>query len=107
MHPKLTLARTAVLLAGDVKVGTVFILHTTDIATDRVILEAISAFATVGLATGITADLPESAQVMLAPLILGQACDLARALGVEVEASASADQVIHAIRHFLSHHGEL
>jgi len=38
---------------------------------------------------------------------LGKARDLARALGVEVEANASADQVIHAIRRFLSHHGEL
>jgi ribosome-binding protein aMBF1 (putative translation factor) len=38
---------------------------------------------------------------------LVQARDLARALGVEVEANASADQVIHAIRRYLSHHGEL
>ena len=38
---------------------------------------------------------------------LAKARDLARALGVEVEASASVDQVIHAIRRFLSHHREL
>ncbi|MFP5402910.1 MAG: TrkH family potassium uptake protein [Gammaproteobacteria bacterium] len=54
-----------VLSSAVVVLGTVFILHTTEIATDRVIFEVISAFATVGLSTGITADLPESAQLML------------------------------------------
>lgn len=54
-----------VLGSAVVVLGTVFILHTTEIATDRVIFEVISAFATVGLSTGITAELPESAQLML------------------------------------------
>ena len=54
-----------VLSSAVVVLGTVFILHTTEIATDRVIFEVISAFATVGLSTGITADLPDSAQLML------------------------------------------
>ncbi|MER2552328.1 MAG: hypothetical protein ABTQ28_03550 [Thauera sp.] len=38
---------------------------------------------------------------------LAKARELARALGVEVEAHASADQVIHAIRRYLSHRCEL
>lgn len=58
-----------VLGSAVVVLGTVFILHTTNIATDRVIFEVISAFATVGLSTGITAELPESAQLMLALLM--------------------------------------
>jgi trk system potassium uptake protein TrkH len=58
-----------VLGSAVVVLGTVFILHTTEIATDRVIFEVISAFATVGLSTGITAELPESAQLMLVLLM--------------------------------------
>jgi ribosome-binding protein aMBF1 (putative translation factor) len=38
---------------------------------------------------------------------LSKARELARALGVEVEVHASADEVVHAIRRYLSHHGEL
>ncbi|MCK6409225.1 hypothetical protein [Thauera sp.] len=37
---------------------------------------------------------------------LAQARELARALGVDVEANASAGQVIHAIRRYLGHRGE-
>lgn len=58
-----------VLSSAVVVLGTVFILHTTEIATDRVIFEVISAFATVGLSTGITTELPESAQLMLVLLM--------------------------------------
>ena len=58
-----------VLSSAVVVLGTVFILHTTDIPTDRVIFEVISAFATVGLSTGITTELPESAQLMLVLLM--------------------------------------
>jgi len=58
-----------VLSSAVIVLGTVFILHTTDIATDKVIFEVISAFATVGLSTGITAELPESAQLMLVLLM--------------------------------------
>lgn len=58
-----------VLSSAVVVLGTVFILHTTEIATDRVIFEVVSAFATVGLSTGITAELPESAQFMLVLLM--------------------------------------
>lgn len=58
-----------VLSSAVVVLGSVFILHTTEIATDKVIFEVISAFATVGLSTGITAELPESAQLMLVLLM--------------------------------------
>lgn len=58
-----------VLGSAVVVLGSVFILHTTEIATDKVIFEVISAFATVGLSTGITAELPESAQLMLVLLM--------------------------------------
>lgn len=58
-----------VLSSAVVVLGTVFILHTTQIATDRVIFEVISAFGTVGLSTGITAELPASAQLILALLM--------------------------------------
>lgn len=60
-----------VLVLGSVMtvLGTLFILRTTNIATDQVIFEVISAFGTVGLSTGITADLPEAAQMMLALLM--------------------------------------
>ncbi len=52
-----------------VVLGTLAILRTTNIATDQVIFEVISAFGTVGLSTGITADLPESAQFILTILM--------------------------------------
>ncbi|WP_049780223.1 TrkH family potassium uptake protein [Aromatoleum aromaticum] len=58
-----------VLGSAVVVLGTVFILHTTRIATDRVIFEVVSAFGTVGLSTGITAELPASAQLILALLM--------------------------------------
>lgn len=58
-----------VLGSAMVVLGTLVILRTTDIATDRIIFEVISAFGTVGLSTGITADLPETAQLMLALLM--------------------------------------
>jgi Trk-type K+ transport system membrane component len=38
-------------------------------ATDRVLFEVVSAFATVGLSTGITADLPPLGQLLLVVLM--------------------------------------
>ena len=60
-----------VLVLGSVMVvvGVLFILRGTDIPTDQVIFEVISAFGTVGLSTGITADLPASSQIMLTVLM--------------------------------------
>lgn len=58
-----------VLSSSMVVLGTLFILRDTDLATDKVIFEVISAFGTVGLSTGITADLPPASQLMLTLLM--------------------------------------
>lgn len=58
-----------VLGSAMVVLGTIFILRGTELPTDQVIFEVISAFGTVGLSTGITAALPESGQLMLALLM--------------------------------------
>jgi Trk-type K+ transport system membrane component len=76
---------TALLAVAVIIVATVVIMHITDLSLDRVLFEAISAFATVGLSTGITATLPPAAQVILivlmflgrlGPLTLGTAIAL-------------------------------
>lgn len=56
-----------VLALGSIMVvlGTMFLLRVTDFPTDQIIFEVISAFGTVGLSTGITAQLPASAQLVL------------------------------------------
>lgn len=59
-----------VLGSACVVVGTFILLSTTVFPTDQVIFEVISAFATVGLSTGITADLPPIAQITLAVLMV-------------------------------------
>jgi trk system potassium uptake protein len=63
-------ALTVVLLAiGVVGAGVLFLLSVTDFSLEVVLLEVISAFATVGLSTGITADLPPSAQLAIIVLM--------------------------------------
>lgn len=52
-----------------ITVGTLVILPITDLPTDQVIFEVVSAFGTVGLSTGITAALPVPAQLMLIALM--------------------------------------
>jgi len=55
-----------VLLAvGVVIVSTAALMLLTDISLDRLLFEAISAFGTVGLSTGITAGLPAAGQIIL------------------------------------------
>ena len=59
-------ALTVVLLAlAVIAVGTMVILLATDHPLDVVLFETISAFATVGLSTGITPQLPASADITL------------------------------------------
>jgi len=58
-----------VLGSAMVVLGTLAILRSTDLPTDQVIFEVISAFGTVGLSTGITADLPPSGQLVLVLLM--------------------------------------
>ena len=63
-------ALTVVLLAiAAISLGTMSILLATDYALDVVLFEAISAFATVGLSTGITPDLPPTAEITLMVLM--------------------------------------
>ncbi|MDA3627501.1 TrkH family potassium uptake protein [Saccharopolyspora sp. WRP15-2] len=63
-------ALTIVLIAVGVVMAVVLaLLAITQFSLDQVLFEAVSAFATVGLSTGITADLPESGQLLLVALM--------------------------------------
>jgi trk system potassium uptake protein TrkH len=63
-------AITVVLLAVAVVVtATVTLMLITDVSTDRLLFEVVSAFGTVGLSTGITADLPTAGQLILVLLM--------------------------------------
>ena len=63
-------ALTVALLAAALVVGsTLAIMLMSPFGFDRVLFEVISAFATVGLSTGITADLPDTAQLVLVALM--------------------------------------
>lgn len=55
----------ALLGVGLVAIGTMLMLMLTDDSFEQVLFETISAFATVGLSTGITPSLPPAAQVVL------------------------------------------
>jgi trk system potassium uptake protein TrkH len=59
----------ALLGIGVVAIGTMAILLMTDLALDVVLFEAISAFATVGLSTGVIPGLPAGAKVTLIVLM--------------------------------------
>jgi trk/ktr system potassium uptake protein len=60
-----------VLVLGSalIMLGTLVILYTTEFPIGQVIFEVISAFGTVGLSTGITAELPPSGQLVLTLLM--------------------------------------
>ena len=63
-------ALTVLVLGGVlVTLGTLVLLRLTPFPTDQVIFEVISAFATVGLSTGITADLPPAGLLVLTALM--------------------------------------
>ena len=63
-------ALTVVLLgASSVALGTLALTSTTNLPLEKVAFEAISAFATVGLSTGITAQLPPAGQWTLIVLM--------------------------------------
>lgn len=59
----------ALLSVGAVMASTLALVQLTDQALDDVAFEAVSAFATVGLSTGITADLSNSAQCLIIGLM--------------------------------------
>jgi potassium uptake TrkH family protein len=79
-------AMTVVLLAVAAVMGaTIALMVVTGLPFDRVLFEAVSAFGTVGLSTGITPVLPEAAEIILVllmflgrlgPLTLGSAIAL-------------------------------
>lgn len=54
-----------VLSAGAIVLGTLALVPMTALPYEKVLFEVISAFATVGLSTGITAELPPAGQVVL------------------------------------------
>lgn len=64
-------ALTIVSLTTFVIIGAVALLRlTTDFTLDEIIFEVVSATGTVGLSTGITADLPDHAKLLLSLLML-------------------------------------
>lgn len=52
-----------------VLLSSVTLLHITDFTLSRVLFESLSAYATVGLSTGITGDLPDAAKYILSALM--------------------------------------
>ena len=58
-----------VLAAALIFVSTTYIASISPLALDDILFETISAFSTVGLSTGITADLPPTAQLVIAALM--------------------------------------
>jgi potassium uptake TrkH family protein len=79
----------ALLGIGLVAVATFIMQALTDLAFDQVAFEVISAFATVGLSTGITADLPSGAQVLLVLLMfIGRIGPLTLASGLALRERA-------------------
>ena len=58
-----------VLGSAAVVVGSLILLRVSALPTDQIIFEVISAFGTVGLSTGITAQLPPTGQLVLVALM--------------------------------------
>jgi potassium uptake TrkH family protein len=75
----------ALLSLGVVAVGTFLMAALTDFPFEQVLFETVSAFATVGLSTGITPDLPASAQVLVVVLMfVGRIGPLTLASGLAI-----------------------
>jgi trk system potassium uptake protein len=84
----------ALLGIGLVAVATFLMAALSDFRLDQVLFEVISAFATVGLSTGITADLPTAAQVLLVLLMyLGRIGPLTLASGLALRERARRHQL--------------
>jgi Trk-type K+ transport system membrane component len=60
-----TALTVALLSVAVVVASTVFLVRITDFTLDQVLLEVISAFSTVGLSTGVTAQLPTAGHIAL------------------------------------------
>jgi trk system potassium uptake protein len=73
----------ALLAVGFVGMGTLVLLTVTELSLDDALFETVSAFATVGLSTGVTADLPVAGQVVLVVLMfLGRVGTITVATGL-------------------------
>jgi trk system potassium uptake protein len=73
----------ALLAVGFVGIGTLVLLTVTELALDDALFETVSAFATVGLSTGVTADLPLAGQAVLVVLMfLGRVGTITVATGL-------------------------
>jgi trk system potassium uptake protein len=59
----------ALLAVGFVGAATLLLLTISDLTLDAALFEVVSAFATVGLSTGATADLPPAGQALLVLLM--------------------------------------
>jgi trk system potassium uptake protein len=84
----------ALLGMGLVAVATFLMEALSDFSFDRVLFETVSAFATVGLSTGITAGLPPAAQVLLILLMyIGRTGPLTLASGLALRERARRHQL--------------
>lgn len=73
----------ALLAVGFVGTATLVLLTVSDLALDDALFETVSAFATVGLSTGATADLPPAGQaVLVALMFLGRVGTITVATGL-------------------------
>ena len=84
----------ALLAIGVIAVATFLLEALTDFSFDQVLFEVISAFSTVGLSTGITADLPAAGQVLLVLLMyIGRIGPLTLASGLALRERARRHQL--------------
>jgi trk system potassium uptake protein TrkH len=82
-------ALTLIVLATlAIALATLHLLSVTSFTLEQVLFESISAFATVGLSTGITGDLPASAELTLVALMfLGRVGTITVATGLALKRS--------------------
>jgi trk system potassium uptake protein len=84
----------ALLGIGVVALATFLMEALSDFTFDQVLFEVVSAFATVGLSTGITADLPAAGQVLLVLLMyIGRIGPLTLASGLALRERARRHQL--------------
>jgi potassium uptake TrkH family protein len=84
----------ALMSIGLISVATFVMEALTDFSFEQVLFETVSAFATVGLSTGITADLPPAAQVLVVALMfVGRIGPLTLASGLALRERARRHQL--------------
>jgi potassium uptake TrkH family protein len=84
----------ALLAIGVIAISTFVMEALSDFTFDQVLFEVISAFATVGLSTGITADVPAAGQVLLVLLMyIGRIGPLTLASGLALRERARRHQL--------------